>query len=63
MKNVGERYNTPRPRHGGDVVILLGALLSIFAILGGAALAAWSLSADDARYADTVTSQNVSLTY
>ncbi|HVW70921.1 MAG TPA: hypothetical protein VHB68_18210 [Steroidobacteraceae bacterium] len=64
MKNPDEACDSlERRRHRGDVAITIGALLSVFAILAAAALAAWSLSADDERYATVVTTQNVPLTY
>ena len=64
MKTLDEACNSlERRRSKGDVAIAVGALLSILVVLGGAAVAAWSLSSDDERFATTVTTQNVPLTY
>jgi hypothetical protein len=61
MKNTGETGDSlERRRHRADVAIFVGALLSIFAVIAGAALAAWSLSTDDERYA-TVTTTTTTL--
>lgn len=51
-----------RERHSGDVVAIVGCIVALSAVLGGAALAAWSLATDDERIANT-TPQNVSLAY
>jgi hypothetical protein len=64
MTNPGKAGSSlERRRDRADVAIVVGALLSILAVMGGAALAAWSLSTDDERYATAVTAQDVPLSY
>jgi len=52
-----------RPRDLADVAVVVGALLSLLAVLGGASFAAWSLSTDNERYANYVNTQGGPLPY
>lgn len=48
-----EAEGLERQRHRDDVVVIVGSLLAVFAVLGGAAFAAWSLSTDNELVATT----------
>ena len=39
-----------RSRDAGDFAIIVGTLLGVLAVIGAAAFAAWSLSADGEKY-------------
>jgi ribosomal protein L18E len=52
-----------RSRQAGDLAVIVGALLSILAVIGGAALAAWTFSADDERLATAAPVPNAPMNY
>lgn len=59
----GGRHRPERRRDSADVAIVAWVLFSLFAVIAGAALAAWRLSTADETYATTVSTQDVPLSY
>jgi hypothetical protein len=51
-KALDEDAHLERRRHRGDLAILVGSLLAVFAVIAGAAFFAWDLSTDNEQVAN-----------